>query len=83
MFEELSYNRETMKNTQHPKIYKLTTASPCLKEVSAEISRLEACMMRMTADELKRQMTRLVPEYIPSIRDNRPPVGQRQELTPV
>ena len=83
MFEELSYNRETMKNTQHPKIYKLTTTSPCLKEVSAEISRLEACMMRMTADELKRQMTRLVPEYVPSIRDTRPSVGQRQELTPV
>ena len=81
MFEELSYNRETMKNTQHSKIFKLTTASPCLKEVSAEITRLEAAMIRMTADELKREMTRLVPEYIPSIRDNRPTVGQRQELT--
>jgi len=82
MYEELSYDGETMQTTQHPKIYKLTTVADGLEEVSAEIARLEAGMARMTADELKRQMTRLVPEYTPSLRDQRPPVAPPQQLTP-
>ena len=66
MFEELSYNSEIMQPTVHPKIFRLTTLAPPLASITTMLLELEhQCDNRMDAVEVKRQVTKVVPEYRP------------------
>ncbi len=71
MFEELNYNTEELQPTSHHKVFRLTTAAAALEMVAARLAELEANLGRATPDDLKRQMTRLVPEYTPETRDKK------------
>jgi len=66
MFEELSYNSEKMKETGHAKVFRLFTTAPQLEAVQAKLAELESKFAEVTTDDLKRQMTGLVPEYTPN-----------------
>ena len=67
MFEELNYNSEHLQPTQHRKVFRLITSAPSLEKVTARLGELETSFNRVTCDELKRRMTRLVPEYTPGL----------------
>jgi FlaA1/EpsC-like NDP-sugar epimerase len=82
MFEELNYNSEMMETTGHAKVYRLTTTAPRLEVVMNLLAELERHFGSATASELKRLMTRLVPEYRPGTasadRDKLPAVPQNR-----
>lgn len=68
MFEELNYGSEELQTTAHDRIFRLTTTAPSLERVNACFSELRASFTRLTTDELKLEMTRLVPEYTPQVK---------------
>jgi FlaA1/EpsC-like NDP-sugar epimerase len=65
MYEELNYNSEHMGQTSHCKVFRLTTSAPSLDVLNARLAELENCFQHAGADDLKRQILRLVPEYTP------------------
>ena len=67
IYEELNYNSEELEPTEHPKVFRLTTAAPDIGVVTAQLAEMEQCFKCMTADELKLRMKRLVPEYTPMV----------------
>ncbi len=69
MYEELNYNSEELAPTEHPKVYRLTTAAPDMEMVTAHLAEMERSFKHVTADELKRLMKRLVPEYTPMVKE--------------
>jgi FlaA1/EpsC-like NDP-sugar epimerase len=65
--EELSYSRENVTPTEHPQIARLISpiqqyscVGPLIDELSSAVEDLE-----LSADELKKMLTRAVPEYTP------------------
>jgi FlaA1/EpsC-like NDP-sugar epimerase len=72
MFEELNYHSEQLQLTEHHRIFRLTTTAPSLKTVNARLAELQASFNHVTVDELKFQMTRLVPEYTPRLKETKP-----------
>jgi FlaA1/EpsC-like NDP-sugar epimerase len=66
MYEELNYSSEELQATAHPKVYRLVTTAPLLQPISRSLSELESSFREATVEELKLQMTRLVPEYKPN-----------------
>ncbi len=68
MYEELNYNSEELQPTDHHKVFRLKTQAQPLAKVTERLAELEASFSRVPMDELKLQMTRLVPEYKPGIK---------------
>ena len=66
MFEELNYNSESTQPTGHAKVFRLSTTSPALPAMKQALAELERHFATAKAFELKREMTRLVPEYKPN-----------------
>ncbi len=69
MYEELNYTCEEMNPTTHPKVFRLLTEPPHLQPITHLLGELQSLFNRTTPDELKRHMTRLVPEYKPRCGD--------------
>jgi FlaA1/EpsC-like NDP-sugar epimerase len=68
MYEELNYSSEDLQPTDHRKVFRLLMSAPALEMVTARLAELEASFYSASMDEIKRQMTRLVPEYTPGIK---------------
>lgn len=80
MFEELNYGSEELEATAHQRIFRLTTTAPSLEAVTSRFAEFRASFPRLTADELKIQMTRLVPEYTPQLKQPILPVTVAHDL---
>ncbi|HET9953196.1 MAG TPA: UDP-N-acetylglucosamine 4,6-dehydratase family protein, partial [Polyangiaceae bacterium] len=63
LYEELSVASENADKTRHPKIFIGRTIAEPLKDLSAKLTRLEDALVNAEPTELKRALTRLVPEY--------------------
>jgi FlaA1/EpsC-like NDP-sugar epimerase len=88
MYEELNYNSEELEPTAHPKVFRLSATAPSLEVVTARLTEMENSFNQVAAEELKRLITHLVPEYTPLIK--KPGIGKAaaprfdlaQELAP-
>ena len=67
MYEELNYSVASCQPTDHPKVFRLTTAAPDLATIVAMLSRLEPMLNRASADALKMQLAAVLPEYTPQL----------------
>ncbi len=77
LFEELSINGENVSRTPHPKIGIINKRPEDFNRVCDGISRMMSIMDTGTAEEVRAQLQRLVPEYTPSIL---PETGKSSEL---
>ena len=55
-----------MHETEHAKVFRLVTTAPLLEFVQLKLAELESEFAEASTDDLKRQMTGLVPEYTPN-----------------
>ncbi len=67
LFEELSYEAESMRPTSHPKIYRLVCQATPLEHVASLVHELVANADRFEPDQLKQLLKRAVPEYHPEL----------------
>jgi FlaA1/EpsC-like NDP-sugar epimerase len=67
LFEELSYQGESITTTRHPKIMRLVCEPQPLELIRAQILGLAEKADRLEADHLKRLLSQAVPEYKPQM----------------
>lgn len=62
LFEEYQHRNETCEGTEHPRVMRFLPQNPFSE---SGLKELEQCVHSLEADELKRMLKRLVPEYTP------------------
>jgi FlaA1/EpsC-like NDP-sugar epimerase len=79
LFEELNYGSETLKPTRHPKITRLLCQPPSYEWVREIVLRLAEKADQLEADEIKRCLKSVVPEYRPQFKQHLAGVPYEQE----
>lgn len=65
LFEELSYQRENLTTTDHPRILRFVTQPPPLETVQCTLDQLAAQIHRVERTQFKLMLKQAVPEYQP------------------
>jgi FlaA1/EpsC-like NDP-sugar epimerase len=65
LYEELSHQKERLKETGHPKIFRFVSQPSDLSQVEVFLSRLQRQLDNAEPSEIKRSIQRFVPEYRP------------------
>ena len=65
LFEEISYNDETITKTRHPKIMRLRGVPPSLDQIQEAMRDLADQLFDADASQLKQALRHIVPEYLP------------------
>ncbi|MBW2509228.1 MAG: polysaccharide biosynthesis protein [Deltaproteobacteria bacterium] len=73
LFEELSTTSEGLARTAHPKIFTGSYESPHLPALRTQLDAVRTLCDAGSADEIKRALSRLVPEYGEEARRSEPP----------
>jgi FlaA1/EpsC-like NDP-sugar epimerase len=73
LFEELSTTSEGLARTAHPKIFKGSYESPHLPALRSQLDAIRELCDAGSADEVKRALSRLVPEYGEEAPHSEPP----------
>ena len=69
LFEELSYQREEITGTRHPKIKRLLSEPPAYEQVRARLLQLVEQLDRLAPEEIKWHLKSAVPEYQPQLNE--------------
>jgi FlaA1/EpsC-like NDP-sugar epimerase len=78
LFEELSFNAETMVRTRHAKVFRSTAAPATLAELLPKLEAMGAAALRGDEAEVRLAMKATVPEYVPDAA-SMPPGGEEAQ----
>jgi FlaA1/EpsC-like NDP-sugar epimerase len=67
LFEELCADGENTAQTHHPKIMRFVSPLPQLRDLAPLLADLEEDVVRLSPDELKLRLQKIVPEYKPHL----------------
>jgi FlaA1/EpsC-like NDP-sugar epimerase len=65
LFEELQHDTERYLATDHPRIMRFVAANDCVQASGLAIGELEPFVDKLSANDLKRCLKVLIPEYVP------------------